>query len=232
MKTRLLFLFILVNYYNGWAQDSTLVTIKAGSSIKDVLTTTDIFFYPQYTSGKVIFRDGTNATAMMNYNSLFDQILFIDPKGDTLALKDEKTIKLITLDKDTFYYDEGYIRLVSSNNVVKLGEKRIWEVVDIRKIGSHNIPSTSFAITSYSTLTDGFGKTHDLILNEDVLLRKKANYYFGDMYNQFVAVGKKNLLLLYPKKQNSLANYLKENKVNFTKKDDLEKVAQFLEQNY
>jgi hypothetical protein len=232
MKTRLLFLFILMGYSSLWAQDSTLVNIKAGSSFRDVLTTTDIFLSPQFINGKVFFRNGTKAIAMMNYNSLTDQMLFIDPKGDTLALKDEKTIKFISLDKDTFYYNEGYIRLVASNSVVKLAEKQIWEVADIRKIGSHNRPSTTFAITSYSTLTDRFGKSHDLLLNEDLVLRKKANYYFGDIYDRFTPAGKKNLLLLFPKEQMGLANYLKENKVRFDKKDDLEKVAQFIEQNY
>jgi hypothetical protein len=232
MKTRLLFLFILMGYSNLWAQDSTLVTIKAGSSIKDVLTTTNIFRYPQFISGNVFFRNGIKSIAMMNYNSLTDQMLFIDPKGDTLAVKDEKTIKFIALDKDTFYYEEGYVRLVASNSIVKLAEKQIWEVADIRKIGSHNRPSTTFAVTSYSTLTDRFGGTQDLLLNEDLVLRKKATYYFGDMYNHFVPAGKKNLLLLFPKEQNSLTNYLKENKVNFDKKNDLEKIAQFLAQNY
>jgi hypothetical protein len=232
MKTRLLFLFILIGYSGVWAQDSTLVTIKTGSSIRDVLTTTDIFLYPQFISGKVFFRNGIKSVAMMNYNSLTDQLLFIDANGDTLALTDEKTIKFIALDNDTFYYDEGYIRLVASNSVVKLAGKQVWEVADIRKIGSHNRPSTTFAVTSFSTITDRLGRTQDLLLNEDVVVRKKTTYYFGDMYNHFVPAGKKNLLLLFPKKQNSLANYLKENKVNFDKKNDLEKLIQFLEQNY
>jgi hypothetical protein len=232
MKLRLLFLSILIGSSSLWAQDSTFITIKTGSSIQEVLMTTDILLSPQFITGKVFFKDGTKTIAIMNYNSLADQMLFIDPHGDTLALKDEKTVKFITLDKDTFYYDEGYIRLVASNSVVKLAEKQVWEVADIRKIGSHNRPSTTFAITSYSSVTDRFGKSHDLLLNEDMILRKKLNYYFGDMYSHFVPAGKKNLLLLFPKEQTSLANYLKENKVNFNKKDDLEKVAQFLGQNY
>ncbi|MGB8193276.1 MAG: hypothetical protein WCF67_15205 [Chitinophagaceae bacterium] len=232
MRARLLFLFILIGSSNLWAQDSTFVTIKTGSRIRDVLTTTDIFLYPQFIRGKVFFRNGIVATAMMNYNSLNDQMLFIDPKGDSLALKDEKTVDFIALDKDTFYYVDGYVRLVASNSVVKLAERKIWEVADIRKIGSHDRPVATYAVTSYSTLTDGFGKTHDLILNEDLLLRKKPIYYFGDKYNNFVPAGKKNLLSFFSRKEDILANYLKENKVNFYKKDDLEKLAQFLEQNY
>lgn len=231
MKTRLLFLFMLIGHAKLWAQDSTLVTVRAGTSIKEALAA-DIFLYPQFKSGKVLFKDGTKGMALMNYNSLTDQMLFIDPKGDSLALQDENTIKLIAVDKDTFYFDEGYKRQVANNSVVKLTEKKTWELADIRKIGSHNRPSTTFAVTSYSTVTDKFGLTHDLLLSEDLVLRKKATYYFGDKYNHFVPATKKNLLLLFPKKQHNLAEYFKENKVNFEQRVDLEKLAQFLAQNY
>jgi hypothetical protein len=232
MKAPLLFLFILIGYSNLWAQEPTLVTIKTGTRIRDVIPLSDILLHPQFISGNVFFRNGSVATGKMNYNSLIDQMLFIDPNGDTLALKDEKTIKFITLGKDTFYYADGFVRLVASNSVVKLAEKKIWELADVRKIGSHNRPATTFAVTPLGKLTDGFGRTYDLVTDEEWLLRKQPRYYFGDTYDRFLPAGKNNLLSFFPKMQNALANYLKENKVNFHKKDDLEKIAQFLAQNY
>jgi len=230
MKALLLLFFILIGYLNLSAQDSTLVIIKTGNKIMDVLTSTDIFYYSQFTNGKVFFRDGTKGAAKMNYSRLFDQMLYIDPKGDTLALADEKTIKFITVDLDTFYFDEGYVRLVAGNNVVKLAEKQIWVMADIRKIGTHNKSTTTFAVESFSTYTNGSdaAKSKELILNEDIVLRKETQYYFGDEYNHFVRAGKKRLLLLFPKEQQGIENYLKENNVNFDKKEDLEKLAQFL----
>ena len=228
MKTRILFLFILMNCSRLWSQDS-LVTLKTGSSIKEVLSTSDLFHYPQFISGKVFFRNGTRSEALMNYSRLSDQLLFINPKGDTLALADEKITKLVVLDKDTFYYHEGFIRLVSGNSDVKLAEKQIWQVADVRKIGTHNRPTNTVAIYSYQTIMDRFGGSHNLLANEDVIVRKKAYYYFGDKYDHFVNATKKQLLLLFPKEQNRIANYLKDNKVNFEKKDDLEKLLDFLE---
>lgn len=230
MKALLPLFFILIGYFDLPAQDSTLVTVKAGNRIKDVLTDADIYYYPQYTSGKVFFRDGSRAAAKMNYSRLFGQMLFIDPKGDTLALANEKIIKLIAVDKDTFYYDEGYVRLIANNGIVKLAEKQVWVVADVRKIGTHNRSTSTVAITSLSSYNDEIGKakSHDLLINEDLVLRKETQYFFGDEYNHFVRAGKKKLLLLFPKEQLSLENYLKENKVNFDKKDDLEKIAQFL----
>ena len=231
MKARLLLLFILIAYSNLRAQDSTLVTIKAGSRIKDVLTVTDIFFCAEFISGNVFFKNGIVAKAMMNYDHLSDQMLFIDPKGDTLALDAEKTINFIALDKDTFYYVDGYVRLLASNSIVKLVERKIWRVSDIQKIGAHNIPAKTFDVASYSARTSGYG-TYEIILKEDIVLRKEAQYYFGNMYNSFVPARKKNLLSFFPKKENILVKYLKENNVNFNEKHDLEKLARFLEQHY
>jgi hypothetical protein len=232
MKALLLLFFILIGYSNLPAQDSTFVTIKAGNKIKDVLTPAEIFYYPQFTNGKVFFLDGTKGAAMMNYNRLVDQMLFINPKGDTLALADEKTIKFIIVDKDTFYYNEGYIRLIADNGVVKLAEKQIWVVADVRKMGTHNRSTSSVAVTTLSNYTDNTAraKSYDLMINEDIILRKESQYYFGDKYNHFSRTSKKKLLLLFPKEQLRLENYLKENKVNFDKKDDLEKLSQFISQ--
>ena len=234
MKPLLLLLFVLIGYADLSAQDSTIITIKAGNRIKDVLTPADIFYYPQFTSGKVFFKDGTKATAKMNYTRLFDQMLFIDQKGDTLELADEKTIKFIVIAPDTFYYDEGYMRLIADNGYVKFAEKQIWVVADVRKVGTHNRSTSTVAITSLSDYNDETtrAKSYDLVLNQDLLIRKETHYYFGDDYNHFVRAGKKRLLLLFPKEQQSLENYLKDNKVNFDKKDDLEKLAQFLSQRH
>ena len=234
MKALLLLLFILTGYSGLRAQDSTLVTIKAGNKIKDVLTPADIFSYPQFTSGKVFFKDGSKAVAKLNYNRLSDQMLFIDPKGDTLELADENTIKFIAIDKDTFYYDEGYVKIIADYGAVKLAEKQIWVVADVRKVGTHNSAKSSVAITSLGTYSDegARAKSYDLVINENTIIRKETQYFFGDANNRFVRTGKKRLLLLLPKDELSIETYLKENKVNFDKKEDLLRIVQFIGQSH
>jgi len=233
MKALLLLLFfIMMGYTDLSAQDSTFITIRTGEKVTDVLTTADIYNYPQFTNGKVFFRDGTKGVGKMNYSRLYGQMLFITAKNDTLALADEKNIKYIVIEQDTFYYYEGYMRLIADNGDVKLAEKQIWVMADIRKIGTHGRATTTVAVTSFSTYTDNrdAAKSKDLIMNEDIVLRKDTHYYFGDKYSLFVPASKKGLLQLFPKEQQSIENYLKENKINFNKKEDIEKLYQFLKQ--
>ena len=231
----LLFLSLIFNgYCSLYAQDSTLVTIKAGNRVKDVLTPIEMYQYPQFTDGNVVLRDGKVIPVKLNYSRLFDQMLFINHKGDTLALADEKNIKFIFIEQDTFYYDGGYMRILVDNDFVKFAEKQVWVVADVRKIGTHNTPKNTVAITSLTHYTDGTdaAKSHDLLLNEDILLRKETQYYVGNAYNHFVRAGKKRIQQLFPKEELNIENYLKTNKINFDKKDDLEKLVQFLTQLY
>ena len=234
MKTLLLLFLILISYTDLSAQDSTLVTVKAGERIEDVLKPSDIYFYPQFIYSKVLFKDGRVADPYMNYNRLYDQMLFINEKGDTLAMTDVKNIEFIVNDWDVFYYSGGYLRLIADDTVIKLAEKQIWAVADVRKMGTHNTPTNTVAITSvgYLSSRQDAAKSKELILNAETIIRKETQYYFGDKYNHFVRATKKKLLDLFPKEERKIENYLSENKVNFDKKDDLEKLCKFLLQLY
>ncbi|MCW3109444.1 MAG: hypothetical protein JWQ09_3950, partial [Segetibacter sp.] len=210
------------------AQKKTFAIVKAGANIMDVLSTPDVFYFPEFTSGKVLHRDRTTAEGKLNYNRLVDEMHFINSKGDTLALADEMNIEYVAIGKDTFYYDGGYLRVLSSGNLAKLAMKDIWIISETRQVGAYNTTNTSVSITSFKSYTEG-GRLYDLTVNEDVVLKKAEQHYFGDANNHFVLAGKKELLMLFPKEQRRIEMYLKENKINFTKKDDLEKIVQFLD---
>ncbi|HVG16860.1 MAG TPA: hypothetical protein VM935_17950 [Chitinophagaceae bacterium] len=226
MKGLLILLFGPL-FHSGLIAQTTSVTVKAGSKIKDVLATEDLFLYPRFIKGKVFFRDGTKAEAQLNYCSLGSEMHFIGPKGDTLVLAGEETVQLIQIDKDSFYYDKGYVRIIGGNNYLKLARKELWIVTDTKKVGAYNTSSNSSSITSYTAYNEG-GRTYDLVINEDMLLKKAEQYYFGDKFNHFVLAGKQNLLALFPKKQGLIKTYLKENKIDFDNREDLGKLVRLL----
>ena len=227
LKTVLILLAALASYAGLQAQKTTAVTIKAGNKISDHLPSSEIYAFPQFTSGNVFFKDGTKAEARLNYNYLVDEMHFIDRKGDTLALDNENTIKHIAIGTDTFYYNQGYFRLIRQNKEAILAFKQVWALGDIKKSGAFNMPSSSGAITTISSFV-GRGGNYNLALMEDMDLKKLEYFILGDQYNHFSAAGKKNLLLLFPMKQQAIKSYLQESKVDFNNKEDLVKLVQFL----
>lgn len=65
---------------------------------------TEIYRHPEFKTADILLKDGTPARASVNYNSLHGEMQFIDPKGDTLSVADEKNIKWLGVEKDSFYF--------------------------------------------------------------------------------------------------------------------------------
>ena len=223
---RVLPLILLVCCCSAYAQDSTII-IKAGTSFNESVSITDLYEYPQFVYGKVFFKLGDSSSARLNYSRFLDEMHFIDLKGDTLNIAYPGTIKFIRISNDLFYYDNGYVKLIKDNNIIKLAAKQTLRMSGKNKIGAYNTASTTSAIDSYSSLTIDH-KNYNLTPRVDFILTKKIEYYFGDKYNHFVLANKKNILRLYPKQEGAVTAYLKENNVDFNKPEAIEKLFQYL----
>src|SRR5690349_12890542 len=93
---QLLFVSIL-----SFSQDSTK-KVNADENLLQVFTMQDLYHYPSFKTGRVIFRDGSEVTARVNYNKLFQQFMYIDDKGDSMAIGNPELIRFIVVEKDSF----------------------------------------------------------------------------------------------------------------------------------
>lgn len=216
--------FILV-YHVSLAQSQKTYTIKPGENIYDVLFSQDIYSYPDFTTGTVIFRDGRSVNSRLNYNILVGSIQFIDGKGDTLSLAEENTIRYVVINKDSFCYDNGYIKLVADHSPVKLGKKIFFEEFE-QKPGSYGLSSGATAAVTLTSILER--RQYDLNTKQELVLRKNSEYVFGNK-NEFLVAEKKNLLKLFPKYKNEITAYLNNNPINFKKEEDLLRLATFLQ---
>ena len=228
MKYLISFLVALICFAELSAQKKKFVTVKAGNNIMDVLPTSEVFLYPQFTTARVFLRNNSTAEAKLNYSRLVDEMHFIDQKGDTLALDNEENVKYIVTVNDTFYYDEGYLRIVTPGSFAKLAIRDVWVVSSTRQLGAYNSTNNSVNMLSFKSLEEG-GRLYDLVVNEDIILKKEEKYFFGDNFNQFLIANRTNLLTLFPKEHQRIGVYLKENRINFYDKADLGKTVQFVE---
>ena len=206
------------------AQGQKTYTIKPGENIYDVLLIKDIYSYPDFITGTVIFRDGKIVTSRLNYNILVGAIQFIDGKGDTLSLANEHTIKYVVLEKDSFCYYDGYIKLINNDRTVRLGKKIFFEEFE-QKPGSYGMSSGTTAAVTLSSILEK--RQYDLDTKQELILRKNSEYVLGNG-NEFLVAEKKNLLKLFPKHKKSISDYLKNDPINFTKEEDLFRLTTFL----
>lgn len=226
---KFIFTILIVLLYCGptYTQKNNSFIVKAGTSINESVALADLYEYSEFKNGRVFFYTDPPSEAKINYHTFLGEMQFIALNGDTLTIDNEETIRLITIDKDSFYYNKGFIKLISSNNAGKFGVKQSLRIDAIEKMAGYNMTSSISSIRSVNAHTNG-GRMVRLLVKEDVTLLKEKHYYFGNQFNQFVAANKKNVLELFAKKEAAIKKYLKENKVVYSKGEDLEKLFGFI----
>jgi hypothetical protein len=229
MKAPLLLLLLFCFATAALAQNHTMYMVKAGTTIRESIPADVLFHYPDFKQGRIFYKDGRTAGGRLNYHRMLDELQFIDPKGDTLAVDNEPTIQLVVMGTDSFYYHEGYVRLLRQANGVKLASKQWLQMADRQKMGGYGQPSFTSAITNLKSYDDG-RRLYDLTVKEDLVFSPEHRYYLGDKYNRFLPATRKNVLDLFNKHQKVLKQYFDEKKVDFQKAEDIEQLYAFLVQ--
>jgi hypothetical protein len=184
------FLFFL-NSIVG-AQKRKTYTINPGVKATEVIPADELFLYPNFTAGTVYFKTGAYSSGLLNYNFLVAEIQFIDPKDDTLSLADEGTIGYIVITSDTFYYDNGYLKFIRHCGEFKLAQKQFFVLANVEKIGAMGTKTSSSSIGIYTRLPGNY-KNNGLIAQEVLTLVRNDLYYFGDKFNHFKKLNKKEI---------------------------------------
>jgi hypothetical protein len=208
----------------AFGQDSTELVITGGTIVSEVLTPDKIYQHPQFTVGKVLYRDGTETEALLNYNNLSGDIEFIGPKKDTLVIGKDllATIKKIMINGHTYFYQGGYFELVEENAFGKLLKRQIYVVTNREKMGAYKQFTSLSAITSYNDFVDRTGAiSRSLKVNEKIILSLQSQYFFGDKNDSFLPATKKNLYQSYPSKKAQMDGYLEQHKVDFKNIENL-----------
>ena len=221
------FIIILLSVSTS-AQSKKTFAVNPGQKIVEAIPVGEIYSYPEFRLGTVTLRNGTSANVKVNYNSVFGEMQFIDPKkGDTISLAEEKNIKFVTVEKDTFYFDEVWLQQVSNNNTVKVAKKKLLEMTNKEKLGAMEVPGFA-AIETYSKFT-GSQHMKDLVAKEKLTFTEHITYYFGDRFNHFTKANKKSLLNFYRDREEKVEVWLKENKIDFSKTEDINRVMEYLQ---
>ncbi|ANE51275.1 hypothetical protein [Flavisolibacter tropicus] len=200
--------------------------VNPGERVSDALLSNGgLYQYHKFMQGEVFYKGGNYGSGVLNYNRLTGEMQFIDPKGDTLTLDNEKEIEKVVIGPDTFYYSQGYLQKVVefSSTVAK---QTYLELSNREKVGAFGTVAQN-AIDTHTTIVTNQG-FKSVVAQEILTYREKTIYFIGDRYGHFKLLNKKNVLYLYSKKEKEVSAYLKDNPVNFQKEADVQRLIEFL----
>ncbi len=229
MKTVFFFACLAFSFTPGSAQGNYAKMVKADEEISKVFTVNELFRFSQFSPGTVVFRDGTAYNAKLNYHRLYEQMLFIDDKGDSLAIGNPAEIRLITIGKDSFFYNkENCLELIASYTLMKLAVKQILKEVDQQKNGAYGSSYTNNSATANKHYYTIDGKPR-LNVGEGTLFSSANEYYLSYKSNDFIRVNRKNIEKLFPGYYKELKEFIKTNNTDFDKESDIKDLLLFMQ---
>lgn len=224
-KTLLIILPLLVlNIYLS-AQKDELITVKAGTRLIDYFPIPERYLYSEFTTGRILLKNGNYSDRKLNYNHLAGEMEFIQGR-DTLSIANRKDIGLIMVAQDTFYYDKGYIEQLRGGKI-KVGLKQYVELKEKQNLDTYGVSSSGAATTSFGSMPAD-GNFYKLTANKDLIFKRTLQYYIATPESGFVLCNKKSIIKLFPQKKDKIKSYFKARTVKFDSKEDILRLADFL----
>lgn len=209
-------IFLAVNIY----AQSKFIVVNPGQNIFHSIPRKDLYAHDDFANGVIHYKNGRTVEHKMNYNILLDDIEYINSNGDTLVLDGAK-IDFITFERDTFYLDNFYYRVIKDYDKLKLVTRNVFAHVTLQKTSS-GLPYYSYAVINKGDYL------RSIIPKDTLRFVTYELYYMADVNNKIQTLHRENLIELYPHRKKALLNYLMENTVSLDNLAEVEKMLNFL----
>ena len=226
MKRAFLILLTMVTTLTISAQSGTIKVIN-GKVVEGDFFKEKIYVFDNYPEGRIRLNNGEVYTGKLNINTMDQSLRVISDTGDTISISNEKLVEVVSSGNNFFRkFNIGYIQYVNTNGEVSLGLHRTMklgseklqgayggsnEVSSIQKIANYDVDSRLEKISGTAELRYTYTETF--------FLMKEDKYY---------PATKRNFERMFPDFKSKINQYVNENNLSFSKKEDLVTLFNYL----
>jgi hypothetical protein len=222
------------------AQQSKSFIVRTGDIILNRVPLPDRYRFDEFKDARVYFANNTSASGKLNYHFLYAEMQFVDVTGDTVSLANEHLIRRISFDDLDYFYDSekaDYLEVVLDGPLLMLAKKQElrlleYDVKAMEGYVSSLTPELSRAIFDLDN------QIHPENLREllhsratnPLLICPHEELFFIDRNHVVHPARKASLRKIFPDFRRELSDYLGENKISFSSKEDLSELVTFCNQ--
>ncbi|OFX52405.1 MAG: hypothetical protein A2066_21655 [Bacteroidetes bacterium GWB2_41_8] len=206
----------------------SLLALVCSSQVKVVELTH--YLFPEFTSGVVLMKSGEKNEALLNYNSLTEEMIF-DNRGVKLAIGQLELVDTVYIGSRKFFLlNNKFVELIYKSKSELYAEYKC-TVKDPGKPAAYGGTSQTSATTTYSSYFTG-GQVYDLKLPEGYETKPFTHFWLkkDGKINKFLTV--RQLAKLYAEKENLLKAYQKTNDVKYDDQESILGLIRFLDSNH
>jgi len=187
------------------------------------------YVFPEFIKGSVLMKSGVKNEAMLNYNSLTEEMVFIK-EGKNLAITKLEDIDTVYVGQTKFFLLKNKFVEIVYHNQYDLYAGHKASIVDPGKPAGYGGTSQTSSVTTYSSFLSN-GQAYNLQLPEGIEINPSTEYWLKKDGKPELFLNLRQLSKLFDDKSDSFKKYVKENKVKIENKESLIGLIKFLEQN-
>ncbi len=185
------------------------------------------YLYEDFKQGQVHFKSGDLISEYFNYNGVTDEMVF-QSDGKRLALDDLDKVNQVVVGDHIFVPFEG--RFFEKSGSSELGPfiRYKYRLIEPGKPSGYGGESHTTASTSFSSLADS-KMLYDLKLPDEYRIVKTHEFYLlvdGVLHK---VNNKKQLKKVFPDKSKGILDFIKDENIDFSKIEDMNRLAEFIE---
>lgn len=225
--TTLLFFVVLCS----WSQSGT-IKVEEGKVVKGQFFFDKLYIFDNYLDGRIILNNGRHYTGPININTVTQSVRIISQEGDTIQIESENNVNLVSVGRVLFKkINNSYVQFLNTDGKRSLG------LVRKMSIGSEIIAG-AYGGTSETSSVSKLGALENKAESRFTILSKVANmeYFYNELLyilykNKIVLATKRNFQKAFPGQKKLISNYLQENSVDFSKKESVISLFNYLIEN-
>jgi hypothetical protein len=197
---------------------------------KDTSLDSSNFLFPQFTDGVITMKDGNEATGKFNYNTLLDEMQFINPPNEIMSLANPlKVLKVVVANRTFVYLKNYFVEKLTDGNVSLFYRIHVKRLAD--KIGAYGNASPTSSIESFATYTSTDGNLNRLSANEKVSYKNELTYYI--MQNEKVKILFKlsDLFKCFPTSKDLIQHEIEKQHIIYTNVESVKKIIDWINTN-
>lgn len=177
------------------------------------------YVLPEFVKGSVLMKSGKAGDAVINYNKVTEEMIF-EKGGTRMAMTNLETIDTVYLGSMKFVPHEKVFYEVLINDNISLFKKHKCNLLQSGSPAGYGGTSETSATTSISILV-GSGSMYKLELPKEYRVKDASQFRIIMDSSESIITSQKQFLKIFPQKSEELEQFIKQNKLDVRKQEDL-----------
>ncbi len=226
MKTIFLQLCLFVIPICLAGQANQTITLKNNKVSSEDIKPELQYIFPDFRDGSVYYKDGKIINCKLNYNFLLDEILFINEKGEQMAIADPLDLSYVLISNRKFIpTPKGYYEIIESGDV-SLVYKWVCRIRPAKTKGALGLSTDAPSIYQENRFSFD-NREWKMDVDKEALASVEVIPYLK-IKSKFVSIiGAQSYYKTFHGKDSEIKSYLEQNPVDFKKEADLRRMTRY-----